>query len=296
MASEKNGSEMKRIDELHNCIYMIRGNQVMLDRDLAELYGVKTKVLNQAVKRNIERFPEEFMFQSTVEERNELVTNCDHLNSIKYSSALPYLFTEQGISMLSAVLRSETAIKISIEIMKAFVAMRKFLIKNGEIFYRLEKLEKIQLNHNKKFETIFKALETKGTPPKQGIFFEGQIFDAYKFVSKLIRSAKGSIILIDNYIDERVLTLLTKRKADVTVSIYNKNITKQLQLDLNKYNAQYPPVRIEEFKNAHDRFLIIDNRDVYHFGASLKDLGKKWFAFSKFGKEALEILKRLNKA
>ncbi len=198
--------------------------------------------------------------------------------------------------MLSAVLRSETAIKISIEIMKAFVAMRKFLIKNGEIFYRLEKFERIQLNHTKKFETIFKALETKDNPPNQGIFFEGQIFDAYKFVSKLIRSAKGSIILIDNYIDESVLTLLTKRKENVTVSIYTKKITKQLQLDLTKHNAQYPPVRIEEFKNAHDRFLIIDNRDVYHFGASLKDLGNKWFAFSKFGKEALEILKRLNKA
>jgi len=285
--------EITELSRIQNKIYTIRGKQVMIDSDLAELYGVKTKVLNQAVKRNIERFPEEFRFQITAEEKEELVTNCDHLEKLKFSPTLPYAFTEQGVAMLSAVLKSPTAVKVSIRIMQAFVAMRKFILKNAEIFARLDKIEHKQFEHDKKFETIFKALENKQSLPQRGIFFDGQIFDAYTFVSDLIRSARSSIILIDNYVDDRVLTLLDKRGKDVKAIIYTKHISKSLQLDLQKHNAQYAPIEVRELKKAHDRFLIIDKNDVYHFGASLKDLGKKWFAFSKFDRSALNILNRL---
>jgi hypothetical protein len=206
---------------------------------------------------------------------------------------LPYAFTEQGVAMLSAVLRSETAIDVSIKIMQAFVAMRKFIIKNAEIFSRLEKVEYKLIEHDKKFEALFNALDNKEDVPIQGIFFDGQIFDAYKFVCDLIRSAKKSIILIDNYIDESVFTLLTKRNFNVKATIYVGTITKQLKLDLEKHNAQYPHIEINSIENIHDRFLIIDNKDIYHIGASLKDLGKKVFAFSKMDKEGLKILEKI---
>ena len=177
--------------------------------------------------------------------------------------------------MLSAVLHSETAVKVSIEIMQAFVKMKKFITTNAGVFQRLEKVELKQLESDKKFEQIFKVLEDKSIKPNQGIFFNGQVFDAYTFVSDLIRSASKSIILIDNYIDDTVLTLLTKRKAKVKCSVFTKKISKQLRLDLKKHNQQYPLVDIKEFGDAHDRFLIIDEKEVYHLGASLKDLGKK---------------------
>jgi len=285
-------NEINLVKTIQKRIHTIRGVQVMLDSDLAEFYGVETKILNQAVKRNIERFPEEFMFQLNKEEYNSLRSQIVTLKAGrgKHRKYLPYVFTEQGVAMLSAVLKSETAVEVSIKIMRAFVVMRKFILKNAEIFQRLDRIEYKQLEYDKKFEKVFKALESKESLPKQGIFFDGQIFDAYKFVSDLIRSAKKSIILIDNYVDDSVLTLLTKRKEKVKAIIYTRKITKQFQLDLNKHNAQYPPIEVKEFKSAHDRFLIIDDRDVYHFGASLKDLGKKWFAFSKFDKEALKIL------
>ncbi len=286
-------------DKLQGLIYTIRGVQVMYDSDLAELYGVEIKRLNEQVKRNRERFPEEFMFQLTDEEFAFLRSQNATLETGRgrHRKYLPYVFTEQGVAMLSAVLRSETAVKISIQIIKAFVAMRKFITTNAQIFHRLDAVEQKQLEQkvetDEKFDQIFNAIESKEITPKQGIFFDGQIFDAYKFVSDLIRREKKSIVIIDNYIDDSVLLLLTKRKKSVTVKIFTKTISKQLALDVKKYNSQYPHVEIIKFKYAHDRFIIIDDKEVFHFGASLKDLGKKWFAFSKLGKDAFRLMERL---
>ena len=204
----------------------------------------------------------------------------------------PYVFTEQGVAMLSSVIRSDIAIKVSIQIMKAFVEMKKFISNNAAIFQRLENVEMKQIVTDEKIDKIFKALENNSIKPKQGIFYDGQIFDAYKFVADLIKEAKKHIVLIDNYIDETVLTLFSKNQS-VNVKIYTKNITKQLKLDVNKYNAQYNLIEVKQFNQAHDRFLIIDNKEIYHFGASLKDLEKKWFAFSKFDINTIEMLKKL---
>jgi len=277
--------------EIQNRIFTFRSVHVMIDRDLAELYQVETKILNQAVKRNIDKFPKEFRFQLTKEEHEFLrlqnVTLKDKRG--KHSKYLPYVFTEQGVSMLSAVLRSDTAVKISITIMNAFVEMRKFIATNATIFQRLDKIELKQLVTDQKFEKVFKALESKDTIPKQGIFFDGQIFDAHKFVSDIIRTAKKSIVLIDNYIDDTVLTVLSKKSKSVKLTILTKSISKQLQLDIAKYKNQYGELSVIQFDKAHDRFLIIDNETVYHMGASLKDLGKKWFAFSKMEKDSVTI-------
>ena len=220
-------------------IMSIRGKQIMIDRDLAELYGVETKRLNEAVKRNIERFPERFRFQLTKEEMAELVANCDRFNSLKHSTVRSYAFTEQGVAMLSTVLRSETAIRVSIRIMDAFVAMRRFMVTNAEVFQRLSTM--------------------------------------------------------DNYVDETVLTLLDKRDNNVSAIIYTQQISRQFQLDIDRHNAQYAPIDVETFRLSHDRFLCIDD-DVYHIGASIKDLGKKWFGFSKM--EILtpdELVERINR-
>jgi len=286
------GSELIDVEDIRNRIYSIRGVQVMLDEDLALLYGVETRVLNQAVKRNKERFLEEFMFQLTENELNILKSQIV-IPSWGGRRTIPYAFTEQGVAMLSAVLKSETAIKISVQIINAFVAMRRFIASNAQIFQRLDTLEIKQLKTDKKIDYVLNAIESKEIQLKQGIFFDGQIFDAYKFVADLIRTAQKSIILIDNYIDDSVLTILTKRRGNVRVIIFTKSISKQLALDVKKYNEQYPPIEIREFKNSHDRFIIIDNATIYHFGASLKDLGKKWFAFSKMDIGAVEMLTRL---
>ena len=282
------------IENIQSRIVTIRGKQIMIDRDLSDLYGVETKVLNQAVKRNIKRFPDNFRFQLTDTEKIELVTNCDRFKKLKHSSTNPYAFTEQGVAMLSAVLHSQTAIEISIRIIEAFIEMRNFITTNAAIFQRLDKIEKKQLESDSKFEQLFQAIEDKNLKPKQGIFFDGQIFDAYTFISELIKKAKESIVLIDNYIDESVLVLLSKNPK-VNVTIYTKKITKQIKLDIAKYNQQFSPLSVKEFKSSHDRFLILDNKEVYHFGASLKDLGKKWFAFSKFELGVIDILNRLEK-
>jgi len=293
----KTNSELTNTSSIQERIFTIRRMQVMLDRDLAEIYNVPTKRLNEQVKRNSKRFPESFRFQLTDIEKNELVANCDRFKKLKHSSINPYAFTEQGVAMLSAVLHSDIAIKISVKIMQAFAQMRNFILKNADIFKRIETIEKRQIIHqneiDQRFEQIFKALEDKSIKPKQGIFFDGQIFDAYTFVSDLIRSAKHSILLIDNYIDDTVLTHFAKRKKKTTAIIYTKKISKQLKLDLKKYNEQYPQIEIKEFAQAHDRFLIIDNKEVYHFGASLKDLGKKWCAFSKMDLASVKILDKL---
>ena len=276
---------------IKNRIHTIRGFQIILDRDLAALYGVETRSLKQAVNRNKKRFPEDFMLVLTDKEIDFLVSQSVIPSKKHLGGALPYAFTEQGVANLSSVLTSAKAIDVNIQIMRAFVEMRKFIQLNAQIFQRLDFIERKQFIHDEKFKNIFNALETE--KPKQGIFFDGQIFDSHKFVSDLIRSAEKSIILIDNYIDDSVLTLFTKKNNNVSVIIYTKNLTKQLKLDLDKYNSQYSEIEVKKFNNSHDRFMIIDNKDVYHIGASLKDLGKKWFAFSKFEKEAAKMLEKV---
>ena len=290
----ENKQIISKEDEIKNRIYYIRGLHVMLDEDLAELYEVKTKRLNEQVKRNIERFPREFMFQLTDSEfdslRSQIATSKNSKGGRRY---LPYVFTEQGVAMLSGVLKSDTAIKISIQIMSAFVTMRRFISSNAQIFQRLDVVERKQIEHDNKLDKIFDAIQSKEIKPEKGIFFDGQIFDSYKFVSDIIRTATKSIVLIDNYIDDSVLTLFSKRNKDVEITLFTKEISKQLLLDLDKYNSQYPLIEVKEFKQSHDRFLIIDNKELYHFGASLKDLGKKWFAFSKLDKEVFNLMERL---
>lgn len=280
-------------------IYTIRGGQVMLDRDLAVLYQVETKVLNQAVKRNKDRFPPDFMFQLTNDEyeglRSQSVT-LKNLNRGQHRKYRPYVFTEQGVAMLSGVLKSKIAVATSIQIIQAFVRMRKFITENALLLQRISKLEEQQIITATKLEKIFQAIEDRSIKPQTGIFFDGQIFDAYIFVSKLIKSAKRSIILIDNYIDDSVLTLFSKRSKKCKAVIYTKNFSKKLHLDIEKHNEQYEPIEIKLFSDSHDRFLILDQKEIYHIGASLKDLGKKWFAFSKLEKNSiLEIFKRLKK-
>ena len=282
--------------EIRSLIYSIRGKQVMLDSDLASLYEVETKNLNKAVKRNIERFPVSFCFQLTEEEVENLRFQIG-TSSLSYGGRryLPYVFTEQGVAMASAILRSDIAVKVSVEIMEAFVEMRKMLISNASLFHRLDNIELKQLQADQKFEEIFKALESDKLHAEKGIFYNGQVFDAYTFVSDIIRSAKSSITLLDNYVDDTVLTLLGKRNTNVTATIYTKSISNQLRLDLQRYNSQYPSIEVEIFSDAHDRFLIIDSTELYHIGASLKDLGKKWFAFSRMDIEIGRMLQILNK-
>lgn len=265
----------------------------MIDRDLAEMYQVDTKRLNEQVKRNIERFPEKFRFQLSETEKNELVAICDRFESLKHSSYLPFAFTEQGVAMLSAVLKSQIAVTVSIQIIDAFVEMRKTIGMHSGLLQRMDRFEIKQANNDQKFEQIFKALELETNTQKQGIFYDGQTFDAYTFTADLIRSATQSIQLIDNYIDDSVLLLLSKRTKTVKTTIYTKTISSTLKLDLKKHNTQYEPIEIKTFDKAHDRFLIIDGAKVYHIGASLKDLGKKWFAFSLLDIETVTILDKL---
>ncbi len=288
-------TQLIKTKDIQDRIFFLREKYVMIDRDLALLYGVEVKRLNEQVKRNIERFPAEFRFQLNDEEKNELVANCDRFASLKHSSVNPHAFTEQGVAMLSAVLKSKTAVRVSIQIMNAFVAMRRFLVANARVFERLDSLELKQLATEKKIEQVLDAIESRKIPPKQGIFFDGQVFDAFKLVSDLVRSAKSSIVLIDNYIDDSVLTLFSKRKKNVSLLILTQSVSEQMRLDVEKFNTQYTPASVRVFRKAHDRFLIIDDRDVYHLGASLKDLGKKWFAFSRLEMGALDLLDNLKK-
>ena len=277
-------------------IIIIRGQQVMLDRDLAELYGVETKVLNQAVKRNIERFPEEFCFRLIKEEvdshvfsRSQIVTlkkdktEDKRGTNIKY---LPYVFTEQGVAMLSSVLKSDTAIKASIQIMNAFVSMRHFLLNNAEIFVELKSMRQHQLEtdihlmqSDKKIDELFTLMDKYNVKDEQGIYFQGQIFDAYAKFESFLSQATKEIILVDNYVDLSVLQRLAKKKKGVKVLIYTDPKTKLTQQDVQTFNAQYPTLTLNHTTKTHDRFLIIDKKILYHIGASLKDLGKKNFAF-----------------
>jgi len=285
--------EQIRIEPL---IHLIRGQQVILDRDLALLYGVETRRLNEQVKRNIERFPEDFMFQLTHEEFENWKSQFATSNSIIMGARKrPYAFTESGIAMLSSVLRSPTAIEVNIRIMRTFVAMRHFLASNAQVFQRLSNIEYHQIETDKRIEEVFKRLDAN-MQPQQGIFYDGQVFDAYQFVSDLVRKAKKTIVLIDNYVDDTVLTLLDKRNDGVSATIYTQQISQQLQLDLARHNAQYAVIEVKNFNKAHDRFLLIDD-EVYHIGASIKDLGKKWFAFTLMrDMTATELINKIQQA
>ena len=282
------------LEDINSKIYTIRGVQVMLDEDLAKLYKVETKVFNQAVKRNSERFPDNFRFLLTQNEYESLRSQFVTLETArgKHRKYLPYAFTEQGVSMLSAVLKSDTAIHTSIQIINSFVKMRRFLFDNASVFQRFTQIEQKLLTHDENFDKLFEALENKSLKPKQGIFYDGEIFDAYIFINDLIKNTKAEIILIDNYIDENVFILFSKY-PNIKTKIYTQSITKQLKLDFEKYQKQYQNIELLEFKNSHDRFLIIDKKEIFHIGASLKDLAKKWFAFSKINLEIAELLKKL---
>ena len=278
-----------QITTVENKILTIRNQQVMIDRDLAELYGVETRVLNQAVKRNIERFPKSFMFQLTEEEfsvlRSQFVTSKKETRGGR--QYLPYAFTEQGVAMLSAVLKSETAIKVSIRIMEAFVAMRRFLQNNAQIFSEIDQIKRHQIESDKKIEELFDKMDKYGVEETQGIFFQGQIYDAYSFFQKIIQKAQKEIILIDGYVDITVLDRLSKKNPNAKVTIYTLQNPKMKnpisQIDIQKFNAQYPTLTVNYTTKMHDRFLIIDNSELYHIGASLKDLGKTCFGFELMG-------------
>ncbi len=266
------------INNIQDMIFTFRDKQVLIDRDLAILYQVETKRLNEQVKRNIERFPDDFRFQLSDNEKNELVAKCDRFKNLKHSSSNPYAFTELGVSMLSAVLKSKIAIDVSINIIRAFVQMRHIIASNGSILTRLEQTEQKLIQHDENFQKIFELLE-QDKVPSQGIFYDGQVYDAYVFINRLFKQATKEIILIDNYIDDTTLTLFSKYPK-LTFTIVSKNISKQLKLDIDKYNSQYNNLKIKTSNKFHDRFLLIDDT-TYHIGASLKDLGKKVFAFSK---------------
>ncbi len=280
-------SEIAMQKNIENKILVMRNQQVMLDRDLAELYGVETRVLNQAVNRNAERFPELFRFQLSDEEFKNwksqfVISNSDRMGLRKK----PYAFTEQGVAMLSAVLRSETAVNVSIQIMNAFVSMRRFLLSNATVFQRLDSMEKQlidtkvrQSEADKRIDELFDKMDKYNIEEKQGIFFQGQIFDAYVKFESFIQQAEKEIILIDNYVDLSVLERLTKKKNAATVTIYTNEKTKITAQDIQKFNAQYPYLTVNYTSKMHDRFLLIDRKTIYHIGASLKDLGKKCFAF-----------------
>ena len=287
---------METENKIESKILTILGQQVMIDRDLAELYGVETRVLNQAVKRNIERFPSDFMFQLNEEEFHNWKTQFISYNSNNENfltsqfviskketrggrQSFPYAFTEQGVAMLSSVLKSETAVKMSIQIMKAFVAMRKFLLVNAQLFQRIDNLERHQITTDTKIEELFDRMDKYKIDDTQGIFYQGQIFDAYAKFESFLAQAQSEIILIDNYVDLTVLERFSKKLPKVNVIIYTDPKTKLTTQDIQKFNSQYPTLTLNHTIKMHDRFLIIDQKILYHLGASLKDLGKKCFAF-----------------
>ena len=276
------------VTNIQNKILLIRNQQVMIDRDIAELYGVETKRLNEQVKRNIERFPEEFTFQITREEfesvKSQFATSRNNMfvGQEGGTRKLPYVFTEHGITMLASVLRSESAVNASIQIVKAFVTMRKFFLSNAQIFQRLDSLEIHRIESDKRIDELFTRMDRYKIDDTQGIFFQGQIFDAYAKFQNFISQAQKEIILIDNYVDITVLERLSTKNNGVDVTIYTLPNTRLTTQDVRSFNAQYPTLTVRYTTSMHDRFLIIDNTILYHLGASLKDLGRKCFAFELF--------------
>ena len=285
------------VQNIKELIYTIRGKQVMIDSDVAMLYHYTTKRINEAVNRNKARFPENFCFQLTeaeLEDRwSQIATASKNIeNKFRNKKYLPYVFTEQGIAMLSGLLKNEIAIQVSINIMNAFVEMRKFILSNGQIFNRLTNVEYKLLEHDKKFDEVFNELQKdKKEEFNQKIFFEGQIYDAYSLVIDIIKNAKKKITIIDNYIDESILKMLSKKNKDVEVTIITSIKSEINTLDINKFNKQYPNLKLLKTEKFHDRFIIIDKEELYHCGASLKDLGKKCFAISKIKDE--DFIKRI---
>ena len=276
-------------DEIKNLIYTIRGKQVMLDSDVGKLYHYETKRINETVKRNIERFPIDFCFQLTSTEYNSLKSHIATSNNRGGKQKLPYVLTEKGILMLSGLLKNEIAIEISIRIVEAFVEMRKFIYANGQLFERLTNVEFKLLEHDKKFNQIFNQLQQEENI-KQKIFFEGQIYDAYSIIIDIIRKANKKILIIDNYIDDSILKMLSKKKNTVEVVILTSKNSNIQHIDVQKFNKEYPKLKIARTDKFHDRFILIDNKEMYHLGASIKDLGKKCFGINKI--EDLEIIKK----
>ncbi len=324
------GNQSIGLIPVEKLIYVIRGQQVIVDSDLAQLYGVETRVLNQAVKRNIERFPGDFMFQLTKDETENLMSQITISNlrlqneSLNESSInlksqnvisslksqnitlnwggtrkLPFVFTENGVAMLSSVLRSKIAIEVNIRIMRAFTAMRSFMMSNAHMFQRIETIEHNYLivnqhlsEHDRKFEEILNRLEEKASEPIEGFFYDGQIFDAYTLISDLIRKATSRIVLIDNYVDDRVLRTLDKRKEGVSATVFTNPRNSQINLDIRRHNAQYPAINLQHCTNVHDRFLIVDDT-VYFIGGSIKDLGTKIVAFSQMHQSPDDIISKI---
>ena len=274
-------------ENIKNLIYCIRGKQVMLDSDVAMLYNTETRIINQTVKRNIERFPERFCFKLAENEIENLksqnvISSLTKENSYGGRRKLPTVFTEQGLAMLSGLLKNEIAIKVSINIMDAFIEMRKFIANNGQIFQEINTLKCKLLEHDKKFDNVFDELQrNKDSEFKQKIFFNGQIYDAYSLIIDIIKSANNKILIIDNYVDDSVLKMLLKKNTNVEVILLTSQNSSLTKLDIQKFNKQYPTLKLSTTNKFHDRFIIIDNKDLYHIGASLKDLGKKCFAISK---------------
>ena len=283
--------------EIESRILTIRNQQVMIDRDIAELYGVETRRLNEQVKRNSERFPEEFCFQLTKEE-TESISSKSQIATLNVSGNLrgsnikkmPFAFTEQGVAMLSTVLKSDTAVSMSIQIMKAFVAMRKFMLINAQVFQRLDNIEKHQISTDSKINELFDKMDKYKIDDTQGIFFQGQIFDAYAKFESFIAQAQKEIILIDNYVDLSILERFSKKKPNVKITIWTSPKTPLTLQDIQQFNTQYPTLTVNHTSKMHDRFLIIDNKILYHIGASLKDLGKKCFAFENLDKALIPHL------
>ena len=278
-------------------IYVVRDIQIMIDLDLAAIYGVENRSLRQTVRRNIDSFPDDFMFRLTNEEANKLIAKGVSQSVIppgyNTGGSEMYAFTEHGVAMLATVLKSAKARKISIDIMRAFVAMRHFLVSNAQVFQRLDRLEIRQLETDHKIEQVFAQLEKGTEDNKQCIFFDGQVYDAYEFICNLIKSSTMRVVIVDNYVDYTVLTMLDKRESGVNATIYTQKAGDQFKLDIAKHDAQYPPIPVWIFKMSHDRFLLIDDL-VYHVGASIKDLGKKWFAVSLMeAQDANAIITRL---
>lgn len=274
--------------EIQKIIYSFRGKQVMIDSDLAKLYQVETKVFNQAVKRNINRFPENFRFQLTENEYEDLksqIVTSSNINNHGGRRYLPYVFTEQGIAMLSAILKSDIAVEISICIMNAFIEMRKFLLSNYELFSRIDKIEFKQLETDKKIEKIFNYIANNTIEEKQKVFFNGQIYDAFSFIIDLIKRAKKKIILIDNYVDIETLNIMCKKNNDVHTVIIGSGKGNLTNIDIKKFNSQYPNLTYKLNNDFHDRFIILDDNEVYHIGASIKDAGKKSFGITKIEDE-----------
>ena len=278
-------------EEIKNLIYTIRGKQVMLDSDVAQLFNYETKDLNRNVRNNIKRFPEYYCFQLTEEEYKSLRCKNFTLNKNgrgQHRKYIPYAFTEYGITMLAGLLKSEVAVNVSIKIVNTFIEMRKFLSSNGQLFERLTNVEYKLLEHDKKFDKVFDQLQHEENI-KQKIFFEGQIYDAYSLIIDIIKKANKKILIIDNYIDDSILKMLTKKKNNVEVVILTYDKSNIQQIDIQKFNKEYPILKVAKTNKFHDRFIVIDKKEMYHLGASIKDLGKKCFGINKI--EGLDIIK-----